>query len=568
MSVLYPDLSLTAFPGDIDSFTTWLDIIASDGALVLQYQQAMQSGNTVLANQILAQIPSASQKIIKATDLNKMTQAILAVERFYKTDVEPYIQEQQTNWLDTIQRFSYKGEWASGTTYEVNNFVSYTVSGATLIYLATSNPPVGTPPTNTNYWRLLSIQGQQGPSGEGVSYRQEWNSSTQYYTDDTVTYGGALWIATQDSQGQTPQSGSQYWQLVMSLGLTTYPIQDSEPTGQEVGGLWFNTQTNPTNYYQLAALENPASAAQISAGYEAYNDDGEVIVGTASAGSSAKTVRFVIGTSTAGWTADDVDFLCDGTADDVEINAAIQSLPSTGGEILILDGTYNITSALNVNINNTTISGNGSNTILMRMWNSSTNEGVINITAANGGCIIEKLQINGNQSVYGSSNNHGIIMFSSNNTISENNCNNNNNGMFLKSSSNNIVIGNTCNNNTDGIYFTSSSDNNTFTGNVCNDNSNNGIYFNMSSNNTVIGNNCNNNNNNGIYVSRSSNNNTITSNTCIRGTGQTSDYTSNQYTIYVSSSTASNNLFVGNNIMGKNYVDNGTNNTWANNKYN
>ena len=295
MSVLYPDLSLTAFPGDIDSFTTWLDIIASDGALVLQYQQAMQTGNTVLANQILAQIPSATQKIIKATDLNKMTQAILAVERFYKTDVEPYIQEQQTNWLETIQRFSYKGEWASGTTYEVNNFVSYTVSGATLIYLATSNPPVGTPPTNTNYWRLLSIQGQQGPSGEGVSYREEWAPTTQYYKDDTVTYSGALWIATQNSQGQTPQAGSQYWELVMSLGLTTYPIQDSEPTGQEVGGLWFNTQTNPTNYYQLATLENPATAAQISAGYEAYNDDGEVITGTQSMDDYLRTDAATVG---------------------------------------------------------------------------------------------------------------------------------------------------------------------------------------------------------------------------------------------------------------------------------
>lgn len=282
MSVLYPDLSYTSFPNSIDSFTTWLDIIASDGALVLQYQQAMQAGNTVLANQILAQIPSASQKIIKATDLNKLTQAILAVERFYKTDIEPYIQEQQTNWLDTIQRFSFKGEWASGTTYETNNFVSYTFSGLTLLYLAISDPPVGTPPTNTNYWRLLSIQGQQGPSGEGVSYREEWSPTTQYYTDDVVTSGGAVWIATQDSQGQTPQSGSQYWELVMSLGLTTYPIQDSEPTGQEVGGLWFNTQVNPTNYYQLAALENPAGAAQIAAGYEAYSDDGEVITGTQS----------------------------------------------------------------------------------------------------------------------------------------------------------------------------------------------------------------------------------------------------------------------------------------------
>ena len=566
MSVLYPDLSLTAFPGDIDSFTTWLDIIASDGALVLQYQQAMQAGNTVLANQILAQIPSATQKIIKATDLNKMTQAILAVERFYKTDVEPYIQEQQANWLEIIQRFSYKGEWASGTTYEVNNFVSYTVSGATLIYLATSNPPVGTPPTNTNYWRLLSIQGQQGPSGEGVSYRQEWNSSTQYYTDDTVTYGGALWIATQNSQGQTPQSGSQYWQLVMSLGLTTYPIQDSEPTGQEVGGLWFNTQVNPTNYYQLATLENPATAAQISAGYEAYNDDGEVITGTASAGNSAKTVRFVIGTSTAGWTADDVDFLCDGTADDVEINAAISSLPSTGGAVLILDGTYNITAAISINKPNTTISGNGASTILKRMWGSSTSEGVINITATNGGCIVEKLQINGNKSNYTSWQNSGIRIFSSdNNVIIENICNNSYYGIDLASAENNTVTGNACNNNYGGIYLNSSENSTTVTGNTCNNNDY-GIFLSDSNNNTVTGNTCNN-NNTGVRLFRSSNN-TVTGNTCIRGTGQASDYTSRQYTIVVAESECENNLFVGNNIMGKNYVDSGTNSTWANNKYN
>lgn len=52
--------------------------------------------------------------------------------------------------------------------------------------------------------------------------------------------------------------------------------------------------------------------------------------------------RFLIGTSTNGWTAEDCDYLCDGTADDVEIQAAINALPATGGEIVILDGTYNI----------------------------------------------------------------------------------------------------------------------------------------------------------------------------------------------------------------------------------
>lgn len=55
-----------------------------------------------------------------------------------------------------------------------------------------------------------------------------------------------------------------------------------------------------------------------------------------------KVCRFVVGTSTAGWTAKDCDYLCDGTDDQVEIKAAIAKLPSTGGEIKLLDGTYHL----------------------------------------------------------------------------------------------------------------------------------------------------------------------------------------------------------------------------------
>ena len=83
-----------------------------------------------------------------------------------------------------------------------------------------------------------------------------------------------------------------------------------------------------------------------------------------------KVARFVVGTSTAGWTAADCDYLCDGTADQTEINAAITALPARGGEIVILDGTYNITSEINVTKNNVSIRGNGNATILKRMFNS------------------------------------------------------------------------------------------------------------------------------------------------------------------------------------------------------
>ena len=259
MSTLYPDLTLTNFPNNLDQFTTWLNIVASDGTLIAQYQAALQAGNQSQANQILAQIPQASQKIIGAMDLNTLSQAMLAIERFYLTDIEPYITQQQQTWLETIQQFSYEGIWQSGTSYVVNNLVSYTVSGLNLIYIATSSPPVGTQPTNTQYWRVLTIQGQAGASGEGLSYRQEWNSSTQYSTNDAVTYDGAIWMALQASQNRLPDSSPEYWQLVMNLETATYPIQATVPTNLQVDGLWFNTSNNPTQYIYSGDVDNGKS---------------------------------------------------------------------------------------------------------------------------------------------------------------------------------------------------------------------------------------------------------------------------------------------------------------------
>lgn len=280
MSTKYPDLSLTNFPNSLDQFTTFLNIVSSDGPLIGQYQSAMQNGNTTLANQILTQIPQATQKIITAVDLNTLSQAMLAIERFYLNDIEPYIDDLHQSWLNTIQQFSYKGVWQNGTSYVTNNLVSYTTSGLNFVYIALSNVPIGISPTNQTYWRLLTIQGQQGASGEGLSYRQEWNSSTQYATNDAVTYDGALWMALQASQNRLPDTNPQYWQLVMNLKTVTYPIQDTVPTNLQVDGLWFNTSSNPTNYVYLAPLTNPASSSNIASGYQAYDASGNLIVGT------------------------------------------------------------------------------------------------------------------------------------------------------------------------------------------------------------------------------------------------------------------------------------------------
>ena len=307
-----------------------------------------------------------------------------------------------------------------------------------------------------------------------------------------------------------------------------------------------------------------------------------------SADSSGKrTCRFVVGTSTAGWTDADCDYLCDGTNDQVEINSAIQALPSGGGEIVILDGTYNITATIAMNKDNVTLSGNGNATVLKKMWVGSSLGGIISVTASNGGCCISNLYFYGNKTSkftfsYGvflsNSNNNFIIgnTFENNdyavagytsgaNSIVANRFHKNDVGVYISDNSNNNVTNNIFYMNECGIKL-SSSKNNTISGNTCTDN-NDGFYIGGGCNNNVITSNNNNNNNRGIVVSNARNN-SIVGNTFIRGSGLSSDYTASQKTILLEGN-SSFNLISSNNIMGKNYTSSGgEGNTFVNNKYN
>jgi len=352
--------------------------------------------------------------------------------------------------------------------------------------------------------------------------------------------------------------------------------------------------TTPTNHAIGDTVENRFTAGT----YEGIFDE----IGSG----GPRTVRFVVGTSTAGWTLDDCDYLCDGTDDHVEIQQALDALPDDGGEVKLLDGTYYFNDGVTLTKDRTTLRGSGNSTKIILDEAVQSVKDVVIISLPKNYCAVADIFIDGNyqweysvQGVYIDGSNNtitgntcnnsytGIYVRGSNNTITGNTCNNNSDGIWLYSSNNNTVTGNTCNNNSDGIWLSSSS-NNTVTGNTCNNNStgirlysssNNTVtgntcnsnydgIFVWGSNNTITGNTCNNNNSNGIYLDSSSDN-TVTGNTCIRGTGQPSDYTSSQYTIRLEGSDNSYNLISSNNCMGKDVViEGGTSNTSVNNKYN
>lgn len=93
----------TNFPNSIDSFPQMMDLLATDGALVQQYQEAMESGNISLARQILAQIPNSQNKIITADYLNSINDALTAVETYFQARYAPtyIVSETQPTAQDT-----------------------------------------------------------------------------------------------------------------------------------------------------------------------------------------------------------------------------------------------------------------------------------------------------------------------------------------------------------------------------------------------------------------------------------------------------------------------------------
>lgn len=298
---------------------------------------------------------------------------------------------------------------------------------------------------------------------------------------------------------------------------------------------------------------NGDPTSNLMAATKKYVDD------TAGAAKGKRTCRFVVGTSTAGWTSKDCDYLCDGTDDQDDIRIAIDNLPPTGGEVVILDGTYNFTRPLYVYKKNTTITGNGGGTVLKSSINGFA---VIELNADF--CNVQNLHIDGGSII---NNSHGVYVKSKGNVVSGVICENIRDGIYILNEGNIIQLNETFNSGT-GIAVCGSK-NNIVLGNYCHNNESGiSVHINSSTNirpayNLICNNQC---TDNIRGISQTSADKTVISNNiCYRGNGTSSDYTLSQYTIVVD---GSNNLITDNLIMGKNYYNTGTNNTFVNNKYN
>ena len=235
----------------------------------------------------------------------------------------------------------------------------------------------------------------------------------------------------------------------------------------------------------------------------------------------------------------DADYVCNGTDDQVEINAAINALPANGGSVYLREGTYIVSTSIIISKSNVALIGTGPSTVI-KIKNGKNADIDVIYALDKSNLLVKNLRIDGNKTNQATGLMYGII-FSGVEYSKIVDCWAGNLRMYaigLISSNYNTVSGNTCQGNgNNGIYVSESSDN-TVTGNTSQDNSYYGINLHFANNTIVSGNTCHYNGQYGIWLISSSNN-TISGNT-VQGN---SLLTHNIYSgIFVSGNSDYNNI--------------------------
>ena len=124
-------------------------------------------------------------------------------------------------------KLTWQGTWDSGTQYEPDDLVYYTVNNDTSSYIAISTS-TNQPPKNavgvvtTTYWNTVAV-------GSSFAFKGTYSGGTSYVVNDVVEYDDAVttsaYINVANSTGEVPSTAgvvnSSYWNLLVKGAAAT-----------------------------------------------------------------------------------------------------------------------------------------------------------------------------------------------------------------------------------------------------------------------------------------------------------------------------------------------------------
>lgn len=209
----YADRYYTAFPAAVDQFDRKIDVDLELKQWVDQYYSCYDSGDFEGMDRLIKETPRLKLALYTSEDHNRLLDAVVAIERYFISNVE-----------DKLLKLSRPmGVWNKNTKYEKYNVVTHTVNYVTQTYVALPpsdtefDIPIGTLPTDTNYWYCITLRGEKGEPGTGLTPQGTYSLGVQYHTNDLIAHNNCLWYALADNLDQVPNENSSSWQLLMKF---------------------------------------------------------------------------------------------------------------------------------------------------------------------------------------------------------------------------------------------------------------------------------------------------------------------------------------------------------------
>jgi hypothetical protein len=129
-----------------------------------------------------------------------------------------------SNWTLYTSGLFFRGPWTANTQYNLNDIVRYGADSYVVTIQHVS-------PVSANGFQVTANANYQLLTG-GLEFENDYNGSTYYSIGDVVRYGGYVWVAVKNTQGNLPTDTSNW--TVLSTGFNARGVYN--PSTQYLPG--------------------------------------------------------------------------------------------------------------------------------------------------------------------------------------------------------------------------------------------------------------------------------------------------------------------------------------------
>lgn len=210
----------------------WQERQIEDTDLFNQFLLYWSSGDYQTALNILNN-PQLSSKTVMASVFNVLGSALTYLQDNYFENVEDNMEHKLEEMNLAISRFEDEHIYNPSEQYYINNFVLYNEQ-----YYMCIQDSLGNLPSDTNYWVLVGLKGEQGGFGTGLNLKYSWSPSLNYVQYDVVYLDSVLYVALQNNTNQNPTTSSNSWSVLMTVPRTSMTVSNIQPDDAYEGQIW------------------------------------------------------------------------------------------------------------------------------------------------------------------------------------------------------------------------------------------------------------------------------------------------------------------------------------------